>query len=122
MAIHYLGKHEILGVLVLTIAIGIIAAIAMILSGLLFSSSYDSIDVRYSYSENYLVIEETFDMSITDSFNVLYRSFAQSSCIEGVCEIIVESVECQTGTPYYASPEGRIIDPKNENEMTQVLC
>ncbi len=118
MAIHYLGKHEILGVLVLTIAIGIVAAIVIFSSGLLFSSSYDSIDVRYSYSGNYLVIEETFDMSIIDSFNVLYRSFAQPSCIGGDCEIIVESVECQTGTPYYASTEGRIIDPKNSNEMT----
>lgn len=107
---HFLGRNEILSVLIICAVMAAVAGISLLQSGFFFSDKYDNIAVDYSDSGEYLIIKERFDISIVSNFRVLYRSFEDDSCISGDCDVIVSDVRCSLGEPYYSSPEGDIYD------------
>ncbi len=114
----FLGKNEPLAVLIATILIGAPLIIGFLLYLSPFGTNYNHIGVEYKESGNNLLVTEEFDFNIVnEDFNVLYRSFGEPICLGlGNCNIIIKSVGCEDGTPYF-SDVGKAMDPRTGNYL-----
>jgi hypothetical protein len=110
----------------------------------LFGTAYDSVNVVYRQETDRIQVSETFQVSVKDEYQVLYRSFAEQSCLKeedfllpeafrtrNSCIMKVTSVSCARGTPYVNtqykssvqgySSEGDPFDPLTGNPLNVPL-
>jgi uncharacterized membrane protein YgcG len=101
---HYFAKQELLSVIIHCIIIfAVYCGLLFTVSGSMNGSYYDKVHINYEQKNDDLEITESFYINVGTTYNVLYRSFVENACLSNNCDMFIESVECEDGTPYFSS-------------------
>jgi len=115
----YLGKNELFAVSLMALLIAVVLSVILFMSDAILSTHYDSISVGYNVKGSYVSINEELSLSVAGRYHVLYRSFSARICLGldgNNCNIIIDSVSCGSGKPYFSKDRGHPVNPSTGKE------